>query len=199
MRRHVNKIYKNNHEKYYFQDKHPATTELVVIKEGDDWLRARIMDISKSTFTVWLIDEGRKTKVTQSFMFRKDSYSSNYMYEENPVFIYRDFIHHKTLIYRNYLILKRMAEEIASYPAQARVGILSPKIKPVPKTSIEHVERIETATEKYLIGTVTEIKKVLRLDYPILEINLWQGNPVKIMSFYLHCFSNFRKLFFYQF
>ena len=105
----------------------------------------------------------------------------------------------KTLIYRNYLILKRMAEEIASYPAQARVGILSPKIKPVPKTSIEHVERIETATEKYLIGTVTEIKKVLRLDYPILEINLWQGNPVKIMSFYLHCFSNFRKLFFYQF
>ena len=73
MRRHVNKIYKNNHEKYYFQDKHPATTELVVIKEDDDWLRARIMDISKSTFTVWLIDEGRKTKVTQSFMFRKDS------------------------------------------------------------------------------------------------------------------------------
>ena len=98
MRRHVNKIYKNNHEKYYFQDKHPATTELVVIKEGDDWLRARIMDISKSTFTVWLIDEGRKTKVTQSFMFRKDSYSSNYMYEENPVFIYRYFIHHKTRV-----------------------------------------------------------------------------------------------------
>ena len=112
------------------------------------------------------------------------------------LFFYRYFIHHKTLIDRNYLILKRMAEEIASYPAQARVGILSPKIKPVPKTSTEHVERIETATEKYLIGTVTEIKKVLRLDYPILEINLWQGNPVKIMSFYLHLLLELSKIIF---
>ena len=68
-----------------------------------------------------------------------------------------------------------MVEEVATYPAQAHVGILTPKIRPVGNRTREHIERIETATEKYLIATVTEVKKVKRLDYHIVGINLWQG------------------------
>ena len=57
IRDHVTKIYQNNHQKYGFGSKNPSMAELVVVKENDDWFRAKVIEINK-IFTVLLIDEG---------------------------------------------------------------------------------------------------------------------------------------------
>ena len=63
IRKHMTFIYQHNHHKLFFQDKSPSITELVVVKENDDWFRGRVHKINRDLFTIELIDEGAGFKL----------------------------------------------------------------------------------------------------------------------------------------
>lgn len=70
IRKRVTTIYAHNHAKYAFQATKPSMTELVVVKEDDDWYRGKVQSINRDQFTIELIDEGRITTTFGNFVFK---------------------------------------------------------------------------------------------------------------------------------